>query len=152
MTTAAEEQPLVVVGYDGSACSHEALRFAIDEARMRKARLRIVTAWSVPPLTYSGGFAISSDLSDFERGGKAISATALEEARAIDGELEIDAITPNEQGAAALVAASRDAALLVVGSRGHGGFARLALGSVSDQVARHAACPVTIIHQGPKAD
>jgi nucleotide-binding universal stress UspA family protein len=139
-------KPLVVVGYDGSECAREALSFAVEEARLRAARLRIVTAWSIPAMAYGGGFAVALDLSAFEEGGASISADAAKRVKAIDPDLEVETTTPNEQGAAALIAASEGAALLVVGSRGHGGFARLALGSVSDQVARHAPCPVTIIH------
>ena len=66
----------------------------------------------------------------------------------LDVEIELQAI----QGAPAgvLVAASRDADLLVVGSRGHGGFVGLLLGSVSQQCAHHAECPVVIVHAAPR--
>jgi nucleotide-binding universal stress UspA family protein len=138
--------PLVVVGIDGSSCSYEALTFAIDEARLRKAALRIVTAWNIPPLTYSGGFAAGVDPAIFEAGAKTTSGQAIERARALAPDLEIDAITPNASGASGLLAAARGASLLVVGSRGHGGFSSLLLGSVSQQLAMHAPCPVTIIH------
>jgi nucleotide-binding universal stress UspA family protein len=146
MSTKNDARPLVVVGYDGSPCSHEALAFAVEEARLRGARLRIVSAWSIPAMAYGGGIAVALDLDAFEDAGATISADAVTRVKAIDPDLEIETTTPNEQGAAALIAASEGAALLVVGSRGHGGFARLALGSVSDQVARHAPCPVTIVH------
>jgi nucleotide-binding universal stress UspA family protein len=136
----------VVVGVDGSSCSYEALTFAIDEARLRKAALRIVTAWNVPALAYSGGFAPGVDPSMFEAGAKTTSGQAIERARALAPDLEIDAITPNASGASGLLAAARGAQLLVVGSRGHGGFSSLLLGSVSQQLAQHAPCPVTIIH------
>jgi nucleotide-binding universal stress UspA family protein len=138
--------PLVVVGIDGSSCSYEALTFAIDEARLRKGALRIVTAWNIPPLTYSGGFAAGVDPAIFEAGAKTTSGQAIERARALAPDLEIDAITPNASGASGLLAAARGASLLVVGSRGHGGFSSLLLGSVSQQLAMHAPCPVTIIH------
>lgn len=139
---------LVVVGVDGSDCSRDALRFAVGEAQMRGARLRIVTAWSVPALAYSGGFAASVDPDMFRKDMEAESATAVAFAREIAPGLEIDATTPNAQSASALLAASEDADLLVVGSRGHGGFARLLLGSVSEQLAHHAECPLVIVRAG----
>ncbi|MEO9177186.1 MAG: universal stress protein [Gaiellales bacterium] len=138
--------PLVVVGVDGSACSYEALEFAIEEAGLRKARLRIVTAWNIPALAYSGPYASGVDPEVFEAGAKTTSAQAVERARAIAPQLEIEAITPNAGGASGLLAAAEGAVLLVVGSRGHGGFATLLLGSVSQQLAQHAPCPVAILH------
>jgi nucleotide-binding universal stress UspA family protein len=140
------QAPTIVVGVDGSACSSEALAFAIEEARLRKAGLRIVTAWDVPPLAYSGPYATGIEPEAFETGAKATSAQALERAREIAPELAIEAITPNAGGASALLDAAKGATLLVVGSRGHGGFTSLLLGSVSTQLAQHAPCPVTIFH------
>jgi nucleotide-binding universal stress UspA family protein len=137
---------LVVVGVDGSTCSKEALRFAVDEARMRGARLRIVTAWSIPPLTYTGGAGAMIDPAVFEQDARATLDEALAEAHRIGDDLEIDSVIANESAAAALLSASGEADLVVVGSRGHGGFTSLLLGSVSHQVALHASCPVTIIH------
>ena len=74
-----------------------------------------------------------------------MSAAALQEARGLDADIEIDATVSNEQPAAALIAAAEHADLLVVASRGRGGFASLLLGSVSEQLAHHAPCPLTII-------
>ncbi len=136
---------LIVVGVDGSSCSHEALRFAVNEASLRGGRLSIVTAWSVPVMAYSGGYIAGVDPGRFAQDADAVSAAALEEARGIAADLEIDAIVTNDQPASALIAASEDADLLVVGSRGLGGFARLLLGSVSEQVAHHARCAVIIV-------
>lgn len=138
--------PLVVVGVDGSTCSREALRFAVEEARMRGARLRIVTAWAVPPLSYTGGAGAMIDPAVFEQGANATLKGAVEEAHGIGDDLEIDSLAVNGSAAAALLSTSEGADLLVVGSRGHGGFTSLLLGSVSHQVALHAPCPVTIIH------
>jgi nucleotide-binding universal stress UspA family protein len=137
--------PLVVVGVDGSDCSREALRFAVGEAQMRGARLRIVTAWSVPAMAYSGGFAANVDPDMFRKDMEAESVMAVAFARELGPTLEIEATTPNAQSAAALLAAAESADLLVVGSRGHGGFARLLLGSVSEQLAHHAECPLVIV-------
>jgi nucleotide-binding universal stress UspA family protein len=140
------QAPTIVVGVDGSACSYEALEFAIEEARLRNAELRIVTAWNIPPLAYSGPYATGIEPEAFEEGAKTTSAQAVEHARGIAPTLKIEAITPNASGASGLLDAAKDAVLLVVGSRGHGGFTSLLLGSVSQQLAQHAPCPVTIFH------
>jgi nucleotide-binding universal stress UspA family protein len=139
------DTPLVVVGVDGSECSRDALRFAVAEARMRGARLHVVTAWSVPVGVYAGSFAAPMDYGTFESSAAAISTGAVAEVHELAPELDVDASTPDSQAASALLEASEHADLLVVGSRGHGGFARLLLGSVSAQLAHHAPCPVTII-------
>jgi nucleotide-binding universal stress UspA family protein len=136
---------LVAVGVDGSDCSYEALSFAVDEARRRHARLLVVTAWTVPLAAYDGAFAPGIDLSFFEAGAELIAREAVARAREAAPELEVDVRTPNEQPAEALLEAARGADLVIVGSRGHGGFASLMLGSVSQQVAQHASCPVTIV-------
>lgn len=137
--------PLVVVGVDGSACSRVALTFAVREAQMRGARLRIVSAWSIPAIVYAGGAYVDVRPDESERASQLVSAEAVAAVAEIDSELDVQATTPNGQPTAALLAASEGADLLVVGSRGHGGFARLLLGSVSDQLAHHATCPVTIV-------
>jgi len=64
--------------------------------------------------------------------------------------VEIERRVVEGRPAAVLVNESQGADLLVVGSRGHGGFAGLLLGSVSQQCAHHAACPVVIVHRGPE--
>ncbi len=137
--------PLIVVGVDGSACARKALAHAIEEARLRKARLRIVSAWSVPVMVYASGYMPGLDPATFEHEASAEAAHALAEVHAAAPELEVDATSPNASPADALLQAAETADLIVVGSRGLGGFERLLLGSVSQQVAQHASCPVTIV-------
>jgi nucleotide-binding universal stress UspA family protein len=145
MTQENSHTPLIVVGVDGSACSHDALQFAVKEARLRGGRLHIVTAWSVPVMVYAGGYTAGIDPATFQQDAEAVSAAALEAAHGLDGDLVVEAAVTNEQPAAALISAGEDADLLVVGSRGLGGLSRLLLGSVSEQVAHHAQCPLIII-------
>jgi nucleotide-binding universal stress UspA family protein len=133
----------IVVGVDGSRHSVEALRWAAYQASLLGARLNVVTAWEYP--ASFGWAAVPSDwdpAKDME--------TVLQEAvRAAFGDeppagLELQV---REGGAArVLLEACEGATMLVVGSRGHGGFAGLLLGSVSAGVAEHASCPVLIIH------
>jgi nucleotide-binding universal stress UspA family protein len=140
---------VIVVGVDHSDGAKEALRFALQEARLRGATLRVVHAWQfgyIGALGIEGSFpAVGGDLEELRRAAAiALDATLVElvaDTAGVDVERRVD------QGAAAavLVEESRDADLLVVGSRGHGGFAQLLLGSVSQQCAQHAFCPVVIV-------
>lgn len=140
---------IVVVGVDTSATGREALRFALAEARLRGAVLRMVHAWTVPPLTTTGvGIIPAYELveqelqqaaeeaidADLERVGKAAVGVELDR-RAVQGD-----------AAGALVELSVGADLLVVGSRGRGAFAGAVLGSVSRACLQHASCPVAVVH------
>ena len=136
----------IVVGIDGSKSADEALRFAIEEARLRGATLRIVTVWSTPSAVYAGmAYVPSFDLSEVE---EQAANDRLQAARAFVGEVPgvtVETVAVRGQVADTLVAESEGADLLVVGSRGHGGFTSLLLGSVSQQVAHHAQVPLAIV-------
>jgi nucleotide-binding universal stress UspA family protein len=140
----------IVVGVDGSSGSHEALRFAAEEARLRGATLRVVTAWHIPSTAYSGGFVAPFDRREFERNADVACEKALAAVREQVADLEVQRVVGEGQPAHVLLEEARDADLLVVGTRGHGGFAGLLLGSVSQQCAHHAPCPVVIVNE-PKA-
>jgi nucleotide-binding universal stress UspA family protein len=142
----------IVVGVDGSACAHAALEFAASEAALRGARLRIVCAWDIPPAMYAGGFAPGFDqetLDAFRDNAETIVRTELAEAKRLQPSIEVEARTSEGQAAEVLLEAARDASLIVVGNRGHGGFASLLLGSVSQHVVHHAPCPVLVIREPP---
>jgi nucleotide-binding universal stress UspA family protein len=133
----------IVVGVDGSIGAQSALHWAIDEARHRAAELRVVHVWQAPYLgsPYSPVTSIDFDVLE-EEAGRLID-------RMLGGEdtagLELERRAVCGSAAQTLVDLGKDADLLVVGARGHGGFVGLLLGSVSDQVARHAPCPVVIV-------
>ena len=138
---------VIVVGVDHSEGAKAALRFALEEARLRQAKLRVVHAWQfgyIGAPGFEGSLpAVGGDVAEFHEAAEAALDETLRGVVA-DGvaiERRVD------QGAAApvLIEESRDADLLVVGSRGHGGFAQLLLGSVSQQCAQHAFCPVVIV-------
>jgi nucleotide-binding universal stress UspA family protein len=140
---------MIVVGVDGSKCSHSALRFALAEARIRKAKLRVVVVWHVPLAAYGAGWAPPPPrlTEDSEAAANEVLDEALRLAKEGDG-VEIEPLVREGQPADVLVEASTDAEMLVVGSRGRGGFRELLLGSVSQQCAHHARCPVTIVRAG----
>jgi nucleotide-binding universal stress UspA family protein len=134
----------VVVGVDGSRGADAALRFSIDESRLRRAELRIVSAWDVPPTAYAAGFAPIGIEEGLEKAAEAVIRDALQRVQR-PGEVTIETAVVRGQAAEALLRAAADADLLVVGSRGRGGFRSLLLGSVSHQVASHSHIPVAIV-------
>jgi len=138
---------VIVVGVDGSEPSEAALRWALEEARLRRATLRVVHAWAVPAL-YVHGSAFPPELVDRdlirERAEQLLGAAVTQVAGA-SPEVTIERVAAEGSPARVLVEAAHDADLLVVGSRGHGGFAGLLLGSVSQQCAHHADCAVVIV-------
>lgn len=134
----------IVVGTDGSEQSRTAVRWAAAEARLRAAPLKILTAypWNGPPESVS---AVGQPPDVIAQWFDERAATAAAETRALVPGIEVSAATAIGDPASALLAAGRTAAMLVVGSRGRGGFASLLLGSVSQQVATHATGPVVVV-------
>jgi nucleotide-binding universal stress UspA family protein len=142
----------IVVGVDGSKGSVRALQFALEEARVRGADVKAVSAWHVPLTAYESGWVpVAIDLTEFEGIAKGVLDKTLEEAHAAESGVNVTPILREGQAADVLVAEAREADLLVVGSRGLGGFKGLLLGSVSQQCAQHAACPVVIVRNGSRA-
>jgi nucleotide-binding universal stress UspA family protein len=139
---------VIVVGVDGSEGAKAALRFALEETRLREDTLRAVHAWHVD-LSVPGIEAAyqppATALEEHRRFAEAALEAALSEVGVDAGGVEIERRVVEGRPAAALVEESRGADLLVVGSRGHGGFAGLLLGSVSQQVVHHADCPVVVV-------
>lgn len=131
----------IVVGVDGSPQSLNALQWAVTEARLRRGRVQAVTAWSYPTMTDAAGLFV--DYESFEQAARQVQAEALE--TVADEGIQLSTRIVQGPPAAVLLEAATGADLLVVGSRGHGGFTGLLLGSVSNQVVHHASCPVLII-------
>jgi nucleotide-binding universal stress UspA family protein len=142
---------VIVVGVDDSENSWYALDWAIDEARLRKASLKLVCAFESPVTTiglgtaFGAGTPITVDPEVLQDAAKAVTAKAT--ARA--GDLPVEVVTRVERPGDVLCEESKGAALLVVGTRGHSGVERLLLGSVSNHVVHHASCPVVVVpHPG----
>lgn len=139
----------IVVGVDHSEGAKEALRFALDEAKLRGASVRAVHAWTfVPPgagFIETGYTGADVDVSELHGAAETVLASTIAEVAAADAGVTIERRVVEGTPAGVLVDEARDADLLVVGSRGHGGFTGLLLGSVSQQVAHHASCPVVIV-------
>ena len=155
MKTNTDRNGLIVVGVDSSEGAKAALRFALKEAKLRQATLRVVHTWQFGYIGVSGieGFSpvVSADLGDLRHtAALALDAVIFEVAPHPVG-VVIERHVSEGAPATVLVDESRQADLLVVGSRGHGGFAGLLLGSVGQQCAQHAACPVVIVHAKAEA-
>lgn len=135
----------IVVGFDGSEGARRALEWAIGEADLRGAPLTVVTAVPIP-LTLGPAAAPVAGIADEEtlHETEALTRAAVEKA-AVGHDVEFSVRVVSGVPAEELLNASQDAELLVVGSRGHGGFTRLLLGSVSSQVAHHATCAIVIV-------
>lgn len=138
----------VVVGVDGSAGSWLALGWAVDEAAIRGARLSVVHAWSTPYAVPPGGIGIAPlHRRDFLEQSQRLLHEMVEGTvvRAERRPPDIELVPIEEPAAPALLHRSKGAGLLVVGSRGRGGFAALLLGSVSQQCLHHATCAVVVV-------
>jgi nucleotide-binding universal stress UspA family protein len=130
----------IVVGIDGIDRSGNALRWAAAEARLRGARLKILTAYPAnwPPEAFGGLAELPESVAQrFEETvAEAVAAT-----RVLEPGIDISGEAVLSEPASALLRCGRTAAMVVVGACGHGGFASLLLGSVSQQVATRASGP-----------
>lgn len=138
----------IVVGIDDSPGSQDALEWALEEARLREATLRMVHA--VPPLGVYSEVSTApvddtqDDTARAERAARALLASALERAGGEPAGVSVQLVPRVGSAASVLVEEAGEDGLLVVGSRGRGGFAGLLLGSVSQQAVQHARCPVVV--------
>jgi nucleotide-binding universal stress UspA family protein len=142
------EMPGIIVGIDGSEHSIRALEWAIKEAAARHAPVTVLTVHVVPQSGWTGmPITLPQDSIDLERAQQAAEEMTLKvTSQLVDAQpasVTVRAVIgyPAQQ----LVEESREADLVVVGSRGAGGFAKLLAGSVSSQVVQHAHCPVVVV-------
>jgi len=143
----AERAQVIVVGVDGSASSKAALRWAIRQAKLTGAAVQAVTAWRFP-LGYGMAAIDGASVIDYETSAKQILTEALAEVSGLDPEVPVRPLVTEGHAAEVLLKAARGAQLLVVGSRGHGGFTSALLGSVSMYCVLHAHCPVLVMRDG----
>ncbi len=137
----------MVVGVDGSSNSEQALAWALDHAPARDAGVEAVHAWQA---FATGSFQgiVATDHDDLEQAAAELLDESIERAVVGHATTPIQRVLVPGTPATALLEQSRDADLVVVGSRGRGGFRGLLLGSVSHQVMQHAPCPVIVVPDG----
>jgi nucleotide-binding universal stress UspA family protein len=138
----------ITVGIDGSAHSSRVLAWALKEGAIRHAPVTVLTVHSVPMSGWTGNpIKLPPDVADREserQGAEELTAKALSQL----GDAQPSSVTVRALigfPAQELIEASRTADLMVVGSRGAGGFAKLMIGSVCSQVVHHAHCPVVVV-------
>ncbi|MEV6978962.1 universal stress protein [Kitasatospora sp. NPDC093806] len=140
--------PRIVVGVDGSPAAEQALRWAVDYARLAGGSIHAIAAWEYPAFYGWGGTSVPApEFNPEELAGKTLSESV---ARVVGTEPAVritESVLPGN-AAQALLEAAAGAALLVVGSRGLGGFSGALLGSVSRHLTEHAPCPVVVVREG----
>ncbi len=136
----------IVVGIDGSETAQRALEWAAAEARLRDARLVVVHAWQQPTAALMSPYAaLLADCATLEEAARHVLTDSVVEADLAGLAGKVEQLLVQGPAAPALIKAAQTSSLLVVGSRGLGGFAGVLLGSVSRQVAHEATIPVVII-------
>jgi nucleotide-binding universal stress UspA family protein len=143
--TSTPAKELIVVGVDGSPPSANALEFAIDEARLHKAALHVTYAYTVMAMRVTGSTG-HDYYAQVEAEAKEFLEGIMAAAPSTEG-LEVEWLAVPGNPSAVLIAASEGATLLVVGSRGVGGFMGLLMGSVSTQCVHHSHCPVLVVRE-----
>jgi len=148
-----DDVPRIVVGVDGSSSSKEALRWAVRQAGLTGAAVEALITWHLPQVMGTGGYAWppvgGPETTELAKLAEKVLTDAIGEVAGHEGRAHVTALVRQGHAAQALLEAAAEADLLVVGSRGHGGFAEALLGSVSQHCVQHALCPVVIIRGAP---
>ena len=132
----------IVVGIDSSMSSIDALRWAVQQAQLTGSVVQAVMAWQYPP---SGMVpSVPADL-DFNAESRQALDAAIEGVISGASPIEVTRVVEEGEPGPALVQVSKGAALLVVGSRGHGAVVGMLIGSVSQYCVTHAHCPVVVL-------
>ena len=143
----------IIVGVDGSSSSKEALRWAVRQAGLTGAAVEALITWHLPQVTGTGGYAWppvgGPETTELAKLAEKVLTDAIGEVAGHEGLAPVTALVRQGHAARALLEAAEEAELLVLGSRGHGGFAEALLGSVSQHCVQHARCPVVIIRGAP---
>ena len=133
----------IIVGVDGSPSSNAALEWAAQEAEIRGSALELIHAWNYPNLGYGGYVAV---LEDFEKDAAALLDEVVASVRKNYPSLKLVSSLIQGPTAQTIMDRAKEADMVVVGSRGRGGFSGLLLGSVGQQLVHHCPAPVVIIH------
>ena len=139
--------PGIIVGIDGSGHSQLALEWALKEAALRRVPLTVLTVHEAVRGFFGDATTYAGDPEMTEKAAAAAREETEKVLATLSGDRPESITVTAVHGlpAEAIIQAAEDAELIVVGSRGAGGFARMSTGSVAFQVAQHASCPVTIV-------
>jgi len=142
---AEQRRPGIIVGVDGSEPSIAALRYATELGRRLGVGVHALGVWHYPTMLYGNYYYPESDITPEEDARRVVEST-VREALGEDPPEWVTAGTQKGRPAEVLIERSKEATMLVLGTRGHGGFAGLLLGSVSRECTAHAHCPVLVVH------
>ena len=145
--------PGIIVGVDGSGHSHRALDWAIREAAIRHAPLTVLTVQQVVNSFWAGPLILPEDTELAEHARKTAQDKTDDALRDVPQDArppEVTVLAVPGIPAEAILGVAKEADMIVVGSRGVGGFKKLLMGSVATQVTHHAHCPVVVIPAGDK--
>jgi nucleotide-binding universal stress UspA family protein len=143
----------IVVGVDGSPSSKAALAWAVRQAEETGSSVEAAIAWHYPVMVGGVPFAPigALDTADYSAFAATVLRDAIRETVDADGPAKVSSTVREGNAAQVLLDLAAGAELLVVGSRGHGGFAEALLGSVSQACVHHACCPVVIVREPARA-
>lgn len=139
-------KPRIVVGVDGSPLAHSALEFAIEEARLRGASLHVTYAYPALGSALTGSTG-KDYYEQVENEARTLLQGLVAKAPSTEG-VDVEWVAVPGNPSEVLIEASKEAVLLVVGSRGVGGFLGLVMGSVSTQCVHYSHCPVLVVREG----
>ena len=136
----------ITVGIDGSHNGHRALDWAMREAALRQTPLKVLTVHEVMASYWTGNpVTVPGDAPALEKVRIAAEHAVAEAAKGLGEQPQVTVTAVSGFAAKALIEASADSDLIVIGNRGGGGFPRLSLGAVASQVVHHAHCPVVVV-------
>jgi len=135
----------IVVGHDGSAVAHEAMRWAVEEGRLRGQVVHVVRAWVLSGVIRDMG-GLSAGVPSFEEAGAWVDERLHESLATCRPEgVEVHTHVIHEASTDVILTAAASADMVVLGNRGRGGFAGAIIGSVAENVVRHAPCTVVVV-------
>ncbi len=140
----------IVVGFDGSAFAEAGLEWAARQAELTGATVEAVTAWEWPT-SYGWPLPVSEDYDPASDARRTVEK-GIATAQRLHPGVAIESVVVEGNAAAVLIEQSRDADLLVVGTRGHGRLTGMLIGSVSEHCVTHAHCPVLVVREDDADD
>lgn len=135
----------ILVGLDGSESAGAALEFAVEEAALRGAALKVVTAWELPTMEQPLKRSMPQTFAGLQSQAEVIVAEAVERVKELDPDVPCEGMALEGRPQTVLLDEAEGAVLAVVGRRGQSGLALLLMGSVSRHVVDHAPCPVVVV-------
>ena len=139
----------IIVGTDGSEHSLSAVRWALREAAIRGIPVDVIHSWHFTPMVDPMGIAIIPPTTEMQAAAKSVLDGVMKKIEHDRAGVVVNEIVAQGSPVSTLLSAARNAEMLVVGRRGHGGFVGLLLGSVATQVVHHSPCPVVVVSARP---